>query len=133
MPDTKQLTDQFLSVCDETPDSTGFVRELLTRVGDKWSILVIATLARGSLRFTKLHDAIPGISHRMLTVTLRALATDGLVSRISYGEVPPRVEYALTPLGETLLEPILALVAWADEHHAEIESGRRQHRTASPV
>jgi DNA-binding HxlR family transcriptional regulator len=125
MPDTSSVTERFLRVCDEGPASDEFVRGLLTRVGDKWSIMIASTLARGSLRFTELQDAIPGISHRMLSVTLRSLVVDGLVHRESFREVPPRAQYSLTPLGETLLSPMLALVAWANEHSVEIESNRK--------
>ena len=99
-------------------------RELLGRVSDKWTMLVMEVLADGPQRFTQALAAVPGISHRMLTTTLRALHRDGMVTRTAYAEVPPRVEYELTPLGLTLTQPIKAFVAWADEHQLEVESNR---------
>ncbi|WP_330441104.1 helix-turn-helix transcriptional regulator [Micromonospora sp. NBC_00821] len=108
---------------DEDAD---FIREVLDLVGDKWSVLIIGTLADGPVRYSDLGDAIPGISQRMLTLTLKHLQRTGLVSRTSYPEVPPRVEYALTDLGRSLLSTVLALAAWSADHHAEI----RRHQTA---
>ena len=100
-------------------------REVLDRVGDKWSLLVIAVVESGPLRYTDLQSQIPGISQRMLTLTLRQLQQDGLVTRTAYAEVPPRVEYALTPLGRGLHEIVTSLIGWAADHHDEI----RAHRT----
>lgn len=108
---------------DEDAD---FIREVLDLVGDKWSVLIIGTLADGPVRYSDLGDAIPGISQRMLTLTLKHLQRTGLVTRTSYPEVPPRVEYALTDLGSSLLSTVLALAAWSADHHAEI----RRHQTA---
>ncbi|MBF9133618.1 helix-turn-helix transcriptional regulator [Plantactinospora sp. S1510] len=106
---------------DEDAD---FIREVLDLVGDKWSVLIIGTLADGPIRYSHLADAIPGISQRMLTLTLKHLQRTGLINRTSYPEVPPRVEYALTELGTSLLSTVLALAAWSADHHAEIR--RRQ-------
>ncbi|MBX3100623.1 MAG: helix-turn-helix transcriptional regulator [Salinibacterium sp.] len=100
------------------------VRNALDRVGDKWTLLVVGMLDAGALRFTALRDAVPGISQRMLTLTLRHLERDGLVSRTAYAEVPPRVEYALTPLGERLLPPVLELAKWALDNEQEMQSNR---------
>ncbi|MHA7984214.1 winged helix-turn-helix transcriptional regulator [Rathayibacter sp. CAU 1779] len=100
------------------------VRDVLNRIGDKWSLLVVATLRAGRLRFTELRRHIPGISHRMLTLTLRQLERDGLVVRSVYAEVPPRVEYELTELGRTLVELAIALGDWATAHHPAIEASR---------
>lgn len=100
------------------------VRDILDRVSDKWSLLVISTLEDGPLRYTDLLRSIPGLSQRMLTLTLRELHRDGLVTRTAYAEVPPRVEYALTPLGGTLLGMAVGLARWAVEHRAEIEANR---------
>jgi len=100
------------------------VREVLNRVGDKWSVLIVALLQQGPQRFSELKRAIEGISQRMLTLTLRGLERDGLVTRTVFPSVPPRVDYALTPLGETLLEPVLALAAWAGEHREDIQAAR---------
>lgn len=99
-------------------------RDILDRVGDKWSLLVIAELSGGTKRFTELRRGIEGISQRMLTVTLRGLERDGIVSRTMYPVMPPRVEYALTPLGRTLLDAVGALVGWAESHLDQIEAAR---------
>ena len=108
-----------------TPEGCTTVREVLTRVGDKWSVLVIGMLGDGTRRFTELRRAIEGISQRMLTLTLRQLERDGLVGRTVHPTIPPRVEYALTPLGRTLREPVTALAAWAEAHRPDIEAARR--------
>jgi DNA-binding HxlR family transcriptional regulator len=99
-------------------------RDVLDRVGDKWSVYVIALLGTGTQRFTNLLRSIDGISQRMLTVTLRGLERDGIVTRKVYPVVPPRVEYTLTPMGRTLLETIVDLVRWADEHATDIDAAR---------
>ncbi|NYF09220.1 DNA-binding HxlR family transcriptional regulator [Leifsonia sp. AK011] len=88
-------------------------RSVLDRVGDKWSLLLIGILEDGPQRFTQLLKTTPGISRRMLTITLRALERDGLIERTVYAAVPPRVEYETTELGRTLTEPVLRLAAWA--------------------
>ena len=99
-------------------------REVLQRVGDKWSMYVIDLLGQGTMRFTELHRSIDGITARMLTVTLRGLERDGIVTRTIHAVIPPRVEYALTPMGRTLLDTIGQLVGWADSHLPEIEAAR---------
>ena len=99
-------------------------REVLQRVGDKWSVLVIDLLGQGTKRFSELHRAIDGITARMLTVTLRGLERDGIVTRTIHPVIPPRVEYALTPMGRTLLDTIGQLVTWTDSHLPEIEAAR---------
>lgn len=100
------------------------VRDVLARVGDKWTVLIITALAAGPLRFTALHEQVVGISQRMLSQTLRALTRDGLVTRTAYAEVPPRVEYALTPLGRSLSEAVDGLVRWVQDHQADIVGNR---------
>lgn len=100
------------------------VRQILDRVADKWSLLAIAHLEREPLRFSELRRRIDGISQRMLTVTLRQLERDGLVRRTVHPVVPPRVEYALTPLGATLHTTIQALVGWTELHQDEIVRAR---------
>lgn len=100
------------------------IRQVLARVGDKWSVLVIARLDRGIRRFTELQREIEGISQRMLTLTLRQLERDGLVNRTVYPVVPPRVDYELTELGRTLLASVQALVNWAVDHRADIAVAR---------
>ena len=103
------------------------IRDILARIGDKWSLLVIATLHEARLRFGELLGHIPGISQRMLTLTVRQLERDGIVTRTVYPEVPPRVEYELTDLGETLFVPARAIADWAVTHHDEIERARAEY------
>jgi DNA-binding HxlR family transcriptional regulator len=102
------------------------VREVLNRVGDKWSILVVTLLNDGPKRFSDLRRAIEGISQRMLTLTLKGLERDGLVTRTVFPTIPPRVVYALTRLGKTLLEPVTALAAWAAKNRFEIQAARER-------
>ena len=97
---------------------------MLGRIGDKWAIYVVDRLGSGPRRFSELLRGIDGITARMLTVTLRGLERDGVLTRTVYAAVPPRVEYALTPLGETLLTAIGQLVSWADTHLPEIEAAQ---------
>jgi len=97
------------------------IRGILDRIGDKWTLLVVATLDGERLRFTELQQRIPGISQRMLTRTVRHLERDGLVARTVFAEVPPRVEYELTPTGRTLIEPAVALAEWAVDHNPHVE------------
>jgi DNA-binding HxlR family transcriptional regulator len=92
------------------------LRGLLTTIGDKWTLAVVAALVEKEQRFTTIQRRVDGISHRLLTKTLRDLERDGLVVRKVYAEVPPRVEYALTPLGRSLLDPIDGLIRWVDEN-----------------
>lgn len=105
------------------------VRQVLDRVGDKWSVLVIALLGEGPRRFNELRRLIEGISQRMLTLTLRGLERDGLVTRTVFPTVPPRVDYALTPLGKDLLEPVAALAQWAGAHREAIQAARDRFDT----
>ncbi|MGI5207902.1 winged helix-turn-helix transcriptional regulator [Spirillospora sp. CA-108201] len=102
-------------------------REILDRVGDKWSLQVIALLGDRTKRFTELKREIDGISQRMLTVTLRGLERDGIVIRTVYPVVPPRVEYSLTPMGATLMDAAGALVSWAEHHLAQIDAARADY------
>ncbi len=106
-------------------------RAVLDRIGDKWSIYVVDRLGNGPRRFSELHRGIDGITARMLTVTLRGLERDGIVTRTLHAAVPPRVDYELTALGETLLETIGQLVAWADTHIAEIEAAQADYDARS--
>lgn len=100
------------------------VRDVLDRIGDKWSMLVLVTLAKGPHRFSALQRAIADISKRMLTQTLRDLERDGLISRTVFPTKPPSVEYTLTPLGDTLLEPLSVLVDWANRSYETIKNAR---------
>jgi DNA-binding HxlR family transcriptional regulator len=99
-------------------------REVLNIVGDKWSVLVVERLGREPRRFSELKRSIEGISQRMLTLTLRNLERDGLLTRTVFPTIPPRVDYALTPLGRTLLEPVQALAAWALAHREQMQAAR---------
>jgi DNA-binding HxlR family transcriptional regulator len=106
------------------------IKDLLTRIGDKWSILVIVTLARAKdhrLRFNEMMREVGGISQRMLATTLRYLERDGIVKRQIYPEVPPRVEYTLTERGLGLLVPVKALVAWIESEWPDIEKSRQKY------
>ena len=109
---------------DPTHESCLAAREVLNRVGDKWSVLVVGMLGEGPRRFSELLGSIEGISQRMLTLTLRGLERDGLVTRTMYGTIPPRVEYELTAPGQTLLEPIRALSGWADANRVAMAEAR---------
>ncbi|RKS77283.1 HxlR family transcriptional regulator [Actinomadura pelletieri DSM 43383] len=102
-------------------------REVLDRIGDKWSLMVIAMLGERTKRFTELKRDIDGISQRMLTVTLRGLERDGIVTRTVYPVMPPRVEYSLTPMGETLMEAANTFVAWAESHIDAIDAARAEY------
>jgi len=102
------------------------VSEVLSRVGDKWTVLVVSTLGDGPRRFNELRKALGSISQRMLTLTLRGLERDGLVTRTVFPTVPPRVDYELTRLGRSLLEPVSELGLWARKHRAAIADARRR-------
>jgi DNA-binding HxlR family transcriptional regulator len=102
-------------------------RQLLDRIGDKWSVLIVIVLAEGSRRYSELAARIEGISQKMLTQTLRGLERDGLLTRTVHASVPPRVDYELTPLGRSLLEPITALEQWAMTNMNEVITARRRH------
>lgn len=105
----------------------GAMADILNRIGDKWSVMVVGQLSGRTLRFNELRHAIGGISQRMLTLTLRNLERDGLVTRTVYPEIPPRVEYALTSLGETLRVPLNALWGWAAENRERVNSARQRY------
>jgi len=113
----------------ELPSASCRVRGVLGRIGDKWAIYVVDRLGDGPRRFSELLRGIDGITARMLTVTLRGLERDGILTRTVHAAVPPRVDYALTPLGETLREAIGQLVCWADSHLPEIEEARTAYDT----
>ena len=101
------------------------ITDILTRVGDKWSVMVVMLLGNGTKRFNEMRRVIGGISQRMLTLTLRGLERDGLVTRTVFPTVPPRVDYALTDLGRSLLIPISALGIWAYGHRDAIDAARQ--------
>jgi DNA-binding HxlR family transcriptional regulator len=106
-------------------------RLVLDRIAEKWTALVIRVLSEGTLRYSDLQRRIGGISQKMLTQTLRGLERDGLVERKVYPVVPPRVEYRLTPLGRTLIEPLDAICRWAETHLPALQAARERARALS--
>jgi DNA-binding HxlR family transcriptional regulator len=111
------------------PEDCRAVSEVLARVGDKWTVLVVSTLGDGPKRFNELRKALGSISQRMLTLTLRGLERDGLVTRTVTPSNPPRVDYELTRLGRSLLEPVSELGLWARKHRAAIQDARSRFDT----
>ncbi|MGX1507146.1 UNVERIFIED_CONTAM: DNA-binding HxlR family transcriptional regulator [Streptomyces graminofaciens] len=109
--------------CGEEHEDCG-IREVLDRIGDKWSVLIVVELAQGVRRFRQLQRAVPGISQRMLTLTVRRLERDGLITRTVYPTVPPQVEYELTTMGHALTHLVKALADWSAEHRDAIARAR---------
>ncbi|MEV0646669.1 helix-turn-helix domain-containing protein [Phytomonospora sp. NPDC050363] len=103
------------------------VREVLDRVGGKWSISIIVETSRGPVRFTELERKVEGISRRMLTLNLRQLERDGLLTRKVYPTVPPKVEYEATPMARELYDSLMTLTTWAERHGAEIAAARAEY------
>ncbi|MGY5766662.1 winged helix-turn-helix transcriptional regulator [Brachybacterium sp. DNPG3] len=114
-------------------DRTCPSRGLLDRIGDRWTVLVILTLQDGPHRFSVIRRRIDGVSQKMLTQTLRSLESDGLVTRTVYPEVPPHVEYELSPLGRTLLEPLGALFGWASANMPQVLAAREAAAAREPT
>lgn len=112
-----------ISVCNAQCPS----RQVLDLIADKWTAIIIYRLSKGTRRYSQLQREIGGISQKMLTQTLRRLERDGIVSRLVYPVVPPMVEYSLTPLGETLIEPLCQLCKWAETHIPEVEIARDRY------
>ncbi len=108
------------------------VRDILDHVGDKWSSLLLLALGARAMRFGELKRAVPDISQRMLTQSLRDLQRDGIISRHVFATVPPSVEYRLTPMGESLMPPLLGLMDWANRHHEQIRAARRVYAAQQP-
>lgn len=102
-------------------------RQVLDRAGDRWTVLVVGSLARGPLRFSELANKVDGVSQKMLTQTLRNLERDGLVTRTMHAQIPPRVDYQLTEAGMSLAQPMKALEDWAKDHMPEILSAREEY------
>lgn len=109
------------------------VGSVLARIGDKWSVLIVSRLGNGAMRFNELRREIGGISQRMLTLTLRNLERDGLITRTVFPTVPPRVDYELTALGRSLLAPVSALGDWAIKNRAKIEQAQEKFDSASGI
>jgi DNA-binding HxlR family transcriptional regulator len=117
----------YKDVCLIRGDQGRAIRGLLDRIADKWALLILATLHAQRLRFTELQQRIPGISQRMLTLTLRKLERDGLVIRTAHAEVPPRVEYEPSELAASLIPHAVALANWAIEHNPDIDAHREEY------
>ena len=120
---------------ESTPPKTGEgerdacrgLAQIIDRIGDKWTVMVVGHLSTGSMRFNELMRAIPGVSHRMLTLTLRALERDGFVERTPYATVPPRVDYELTEMGRSVTEPLTLMANWAGSRRQDIEAAQRRY------
>ena len=117
-------------VASETCTAMG---DILNRIGDKWSVMIVGHLTHKTMRFNELRHAIGGISQRMLTLTLRNLERDGLVTRTVFPEIPPRVEYQLTDLGRTLTDPLDALWRWAAHNQFAVKLARDTYDSAHGV
>lgn len=113
--------------CKVRGDGGATIRNVLDRIANKWTLLIVTTLEPGPMRFTELQRHIPGVSQRMLTLTLRNLERDGLVTREIFAEVPPRVEYNLSGVGRSLIAPAMTLADWAIENLPAIEASRAGH------
>lgn len=120
--------DKEVVTCED-PRTEALVREMLGRIADKWSLIVIDVLGEDGMRFSHLQQRVSGISQKMLTKTLRQLERDGLVARRVHAEVPPRVDYRLTELGESLGEAVCGIWEWAAEHVEDVENARRAFRS----
>jgi DNA-binding HxlR family transcriptional regulator len=126
LSETNRLVSNF---CPSSSDCLA-IAETLSRIGDKWTVLVIANLAiQAPMRYGDIRRKVEGISQRMLTLTLKGLEEDGIMTRTMYPTIPPRVEYALTPLGHTLVVPLRALYDWAVEHRPEVLAARRKFQS----
>ena len=113
--------------CPESHNADGCraLADILVRIGDKWTVMVVGALAKGSMRYSEIFKLIEGVSQRMLTLTLKSLERDGLVTRTMYPTIPPRVDYALTERGRTLIVPLHVLWTWAQANRCGIEDSRR--------
>jgi DNA-binding HxlR family transcriptional regulator len=132
MPKRKQQEGTWLLPSTlSVPEDCRAVSEVLSRVGDKWTILVVSTLGDGPKRFNELRRSLGSISQRMLTLTLRGLERDGLVTRTVLPTIPPRVDYQLTKLGHSLLLPVSRLGMWARKNRTAIQEARRRFDVAA--
>ncbi|MEX3958759.1 winged helix-turn-helix transcriptional regulator [Trinickia sp. EG282A] len=124
MTNAKPSTVRILEADDETRAECRALAQVLDRIGDKWTVLVVGILSGGPQRFTTILRTMGGVSHRMLTLTLRGLERDGLVTRTVYPSIPPKVEYELTDLGYSLIAPLKSLSSWGRENRLAIEDAR---------
>ena len=123
-------TNKIVPAIYPTPDGCIAIAETLSRIGDKWTVLVIASLSSGEpKRYSELRRKLEGISQRMLTLTLKGLEQDGLVTRTMYPTIPPRVDYVLTPLGRKLVLPLQVLYEWAVQHRPEMLAARENFQS----
>ncbi|MFI6790678.1 winged helix-turn-helix transcriptional regulator [Nonomuraea sp. NPDC050383] len=125
------VTTQPVVTCGGEGEDCG-IREVLDRIGDKWSVLVVVELAQGMRRFRQLQRAVPGISQRMLTLTVRRLERDGMITRTVHPTIPPQVEYALTPMGHSLTHLVKTLADWSAEHRDAVALARRDWDELNP-
>jgi DNA-binding HxlR family transcriptional regulator len=116
--------NKYVRVIDASHADCHALAETLARIGDKWTVMVVGTLQDGSLRYNEIHRIVDGISQRMLTLTLKGLEQDGLVTRTMFPTIPPRVDYELTELGRKLIVPLQGLYDWAVEHRADMLAAR---------
>jgi DNA-binding HxlR family transcriptional regulator len=123
------VSDQVSGPCGH--DTCG-IRDVLDRLGDRWTVLVVVELSRGTRRFRELERAIPGISQRMLTLTTKRLCRDGLVERVAYPTIPPKVDYRLTEMGASLADMIVRLADWSRDHKDAIASARNRWDAEQP-
>ena len=126
-PGAKDLSDNHGRLTDKDGRLSGdcaAVNDILSTIGDKWTVLIVVTLSKGPMRFNEIRRAVGNISQRMLTLTLRGLERDGFATRTVFPTVPPRVDYALTELGKTLIEPLAAIGSWAITHREEVADAR---------
>ncbi|MBW8806261.1 MAG: helix-turn-helix transcriptional regulator [Catenulisporales bacterium] len=128
-PRTASGTTNTHDPCD---DDCG-IRDVLDRLGDRWSVLVVVELTKGTRRFHELHRAIPGISQRMLTLTTRRLMRDGMVQRTVYPTIPPQTDYRLTTMGRSFSAAIASLADWSRQHKSAIASSREQWDADRPA
>ncbi|WP_263408865.1 winged helix-turn-helix transcriptional regulator [Terriglobus tenax] len=125
------MKDDFTQQQDMAKGEACPIRDVLDRIGDQWSLLALGALSKGTMRFNELRQEIGDVSQQMLSRTLKRLEEDGLVSRTPFAVIPPRVDYALTPLGESFLKPMRVLIGWAEQNHVSIQSARKAYRAAS--
>lgn len=124
--DDAALAQNDWNLLHASPEKEAFLRDMLVRLADKWTLAVIECLdVNGELRFTRLQESVGGVSQKMLTKTLRQLERDGLVIRSVHASIPPRVDYKLTPLGESFSESICGVCTWAGENMARVADARR--------
>jgi DNA-binding HxlR family transcriptional regulator len=121
------LSDTHIDVCEggHSPEERRAFAEILSRIGDKWTVLVVGVLSLGPMRYRQIFKLVDGVSQRMLTLTLKSLERDGLVTRTVYPTNPPRVDYELTERGKTLIVPLHLLWKWAQANRTAIEGARR--------